>query len=396
MTAPNSRREFFVALLIAAWAHVGLFFLFVVLVVFDLLSAKVIEQDDLDEEKDPPIKMQMVYEEGAVSEPVIVPEVVPEVEAELEPVMPETPAFVQTDESQASEKAPDETELIGERNTLATSDEGAVAGDEKMSALSGTEEMKSDPKTFDSNFSEGEISGLQEGEKNLAESGEGEDQETEKAEEAVMVEKSEAEPQPEPELAYEPLPEMEEELPEPKEDELASIEETLAALEEAIGDDKKEEREQKKPIEKVEETMPEKPAVKAQEAAAQDGGFAPKATKTRVAGIFNSKGKGSLNVADTAAGRYEASILKKLETAWQMDNINNRPLNAPGQITLYFAVNQKGQVSHQKHVSRVGASDNQWGRILGVVDLLAIPKMPKEVIRDLKGEALELIVTFNY
>ena len=101
-------------------------------------------------------------------------------------------------------------------------------------------------------------------------------------------------------------------------------------------------------------------------------------------------------MADTPAGRYEAAILKKLETIWQMDNITNRSLNAPGQITLFFEVDQKGQVSRQRQLSRVGTSDNQWGRVLGVVGKVAIPKMPKAVIKDLNGDTLELTVTFNY
>ena len=79
-----------------------------------------------------------------------------------------------------------------------------------------------------------------------------------------------------------------------------------------------------------------------------------------------------------------------------MDNINNRSLNAPGQITLYFEVDQKGQVSRLKQVSRVGTSDNQFGRVLGEVQRLAIPKMPKAVIKDLDGDALDITVTFNY
>ena len=394
MNAPNSRRDFVVALLIAVWAHVGLFFAFVLLMVFDLLSAKVIEQDESEEEKPPPIKMQMVYAEDAVSLPVETP--LPEVALEPEPtpepelVMPDSPAFVQTNESQLSEEAPEETPLIGERNTTATSDAGAVAGDEKMAALSGTEDRKSDPKTFDSDFSEGENSGPQEGMSEAVEAGKGDEQEN--LEEMVA---EVAQPEAiQPETLDEALPEVEEELPKPKNQELASIEETLAALEEAMGD--REKKQQPKPAEKVLETMPEKPAAKAQEAASQDGGFAPKATKTRIAGVMSAGGKGSLNVADTPAGRYEAALLKKLESAWQMENINNRSLLAPGNVTLYFVVDQNGKVSRQKRISMVGASGTQWGMILRAVDMIAIPKMPQAVIKDLDGDALELIVTFNY
>jgi hypothetical protein len=375
MSHSSSRRDIVVALLVAVWAHVGLFFVFAVLLFFNLLSGKIIEEEKDAKKEKQPIKMQMVYAETPVAP------VVPVVEAaapepEVQTAMPDTPAFVQTDETQESDVAPEETPLIGV---------GAVAGDEAMAALSGEENRKSDPKTFDSDFSEGETSGPKEGVKETVEAGKGAEQVNEQAAVAEV---------PSPMPVDELLPEMEEEMPEPKRDELASIEETLAALEEAIGDEKKDQP--KKPSEKVEETPPEKPAAKEQEASNQDGGFAPKANKTRVAGVLSASGKGSLNVADTPAGRYQADILKKLETAWQMDNINNRSLNAPGQITLYFEIDQKGQVSRLKQVSRVGTSDNQFGRVLGEVQRLAIPKMPKAVIKDLDGDALDITVTFNY
>lgn len=386
MTHATPRRDFIVALLIAVWAHIGLFFVFVILLVFDLIAAKVIEKENEVKKDERPIRMQMVYEEEVAGPvPVVVTPVEAATPPEPEPVLPDQEGFVRTTEKQESEEVPEETNLIGERNTTATSDEGAVAGDENMTALAGDEDRKNDLKTFDSEFSEGEQSGPKEGDNEALEAGRGD---AETNEEAI------AEVEPSPATEEEPQPEMEDELPNPKEDRLVSIDEALAALEEVIGDDQK--KEQKKAAENVEETMPEKPAQKEQEASNQDGGFAPKTRKTRVAGVLSADGQGSLNVADTPAGRYQANILKKLETAWQMENIRNRSLLAPGNVTLYFAVDQKGKVSRQKRVSMVGASGTQWGMILRALNGVKIPQMPKAVIKDLDGDALELIVTFNY
>jgi outer membrane biosynthesis protein TonB len=298
--------------------------------------------------------------------------------------MPDQPAFVRTSEKQTSSETPDETDLIGERNTTATSDEGAVVGDEKMTALAGEME-KNDVKTFNSNFSDGESAGPKEGLEEAMDTGKGE---------AEVNEEAMAATDPQPESFEEPLPEMEEDLPKPKKDPLVSIDAALAILEEAIGDEKKEDL--KKPSEKIEETMPEKPAENQQEASNQDGGFTPKTRKTRVAGVLSADGEGSLNVADTPAGRYQANLLKKLETEWQMENIRNRSLLAPGNVTLYFIVDQKGKVSRQKRVAMVGASGTQWGMILRALNEVRPPSMPKAVINDLDGDVLELIVTFNY
>ncbi|MEN8680151.1 MAG: hypothetical protein ABF391_08885 [Akkermansiaceae bacterium] len=378
-----SRRDLVFALLIAAWAHIGLFFIFVVLMASNLFSAR-IDYDKKEPRPEPStIRMQMVYEEPVGAPAVPVEPVLPdEVEEEKQP-----PAFVQTNESQESEEPPEETDLIGERDTTATSDKGAVAGAEDMAALSGEEEKKSDPKTFDSDFAEGDAVGGNTGMKDAVDVGKGDDQ----INQEVAKTTGDAEP-----LVKDPAPEPIEDMtpPLPKDD-LTSIEDALAMLEEEVGDGLK--KEQIKPeTEKVEETMPERPTRDQREAAEQDGGFAPRSRKTRVAGVISANGKGSLDVANTAIGRYQGAIFKKLETAWQMENIRNRSLLAPGNVTLYFVVNKDGKVSRQKQMAMVGASGTQWGMILRSLSVINIPKMPKDVVRELEGDPLEIIVTFNY
>ena len=383
MNGLMSRRDLVFALLIAAWAHIGLFFIFVVLMASNLFSAR-IDYDKKEPRPEPSsIRMQMVYEEPVGAPAVPVEPVLPdEVEEEKQP-----PAFVQTNESQESEEPPEETDLIGERDTTATSDKGAVAGAEDMAALSGEEEKKSDPKTFDSDFAEGDAVGGNTGMKDAVDVGKGDDQ----INQEVAKTTGDAEP-----LVKDPAPEPIEDMtpPLPKDD-LTSIEDALAMLEEEVGDGLK--KEQIKPgTEKVEETMPERPTRDQREATEQDGGFAPRSRKTRVAGVISANGKGSLDVANTAIGRYQGAIFKKLETAWQMENIRNRSLLAPGNVTLYFVVNKDGKVSRQKQMAMVGASGTQWGMILRSLSVINIPKMPKDVVRELEGDPLEIIVTFNY
>ena len=383
MNGLMSRRDIVFALLIAAWAHIGLFFIFVVLMASNLFSAR-IDYDKKEPRPEPSsIRMQMVYEEPVGAPAVPVEPVLPdEVEEEKQP-----PAFVQTNESQKSEEPPEETDLIGERDTTATSDEGAVAGAEDMAALSGDEEKKSDPKTFDSDFAEGDVVGGNTGMKDAVDVGKGDDQ----INQEVAKTTGDAEP-----LVKDPAPEPIEDMtpPLPKDD-LTSIEDALAMLEEEVGDGLK--KEQIKPgTEKVEETMPERPTRDQREAAEQDGGFAPRSRKTRVAGVIRTNGKGSLDVANTAIGRYQGAIFKKLETAWQMENIRNRSLLAPGNVTLYFVVNKDGKVSRQRQMAMLGASGTQWGMILRSLSVINIPKMPKDVVKELEGDPLEIIVTFNY
>ena len=59
------RRDFVFALLIAAWAHIGLFFLFVILMASNLFSARIDYEEKESEPRPDLIKMQMVYEDPA-------------------------------------------------------------------------------------------------------------------------------------------------------------------------------------------------------------------------------------------------------------------------------------------------------------------------------------------
>ncbi|MDG2400479.1 MAG: hypothetical protein P8M04_07890 [Akkermansiaceae bacterium] len=377
------RRDLVFALLIAAWAHIGLFFLFVVLMASNLFSERIDYEEKKSEPRPDLIKMQMVYEEPAgVSVVPIQPEQ-PEEAEEQDP----SPVFVQTNEAQESGEPPKETDLIGERDTTASSDEDAIAGEQDRAALSGDEEPKNDPKTFDSDFSEGDAVGGNTGMRDSVDVGKGDEQINQETAKTT----GDAEP-----LVKDPVPvPVEEAAPATPKDELTSIEEALALLEEEVGDGRKKEL-VKPEIENAEETMPERPAKDQREAAEQNGGFAPRSRKTRIAGVISANGKGSLDVANTAIGRYQGAIFKKLETAWQMENISNRSLLAPGNVTLYFVVNKSGKVSRQKQMAMVGASGTQWGMILRALSGINIPKMPKDVVTELKGDPLEIIVTFNY
>tara|TARA_B110000003_G_scaffold112062_1_gene114715 strand:- start:22066 stop:23199 length:1134 start_codon:yes stop_codon:yes gene_type:complete len=370
------RRDFVFALLIAAWAHIGLFFLFVILMASNLFSARIDDEEKESEPRPDLIKMQMVYEEPAEVSVIPIEPEQPEESEEQEPSQP----FVQTNEAQESVEPPKETNLIGERDTTATSDQGAVSGEDDRAALSGDEVTINDPKTFDSDFARGDAVSGNVGVKDSLDVGEGKDDINQEA--ARMT--GDAKP-----FQKNPAREV---VPQ---DGLASIEEALALLEEEVGDSRK--KDLAKPENKmVEENLPERPAKDQREAAEQNGGFAPRSRKTRIAGVISANGKGSLNVANTAIGRYQGEIFKKLERVWQMENISNRSLLAPGNVTLYFVVNKNGEVSRQKQMAMVGASGTQWGMILRALSGIKIPKMPKDVTKELAGDPLEIIVTFNY
>ena len=375
-------QEFIVALLIAAWIHVALFFVFVLLLVFDLFADRVFIGKDVSPKQEERLELTLVLDdsdpeaslEAPISEPVT--EVTSD-QVRREPRLVEEKSFVQTNLNQAVEERPENPNFIGQNNTMASSDREAVAGESELTALAGEKDPQADLKSFDSNFSDGE------------------NQPVGKLSETPDSPNADPTQQPENEIDQEAhdnaqVPEDSAKLEETEmaeTEDLAELDQALRALEEALADDSPQQ-------ELVEPNDLKK--VSSKQAAPQNGGFAPQAKKTRVQGVIRATGVGSLDVANTALGRYQAAIYQKLERSWQVEVIRNRSLIVPGNITLYFTVNQNGVVGNRSWVSINGTSFAQRGMIVNALEKIEIAQMPPEVLQELQGDTLELIVTFDY
>lgn len=383
--APERRQDWLVALGIALAVHVLLAIGAVV-----LLALEIAKGEELPEEVGVPPEEQIVInvvaeEPAPPPPPAAEEEVAQEPEAEKEepaapkeesvPVPPPPPieGFVQTVAEQEAEEKPENASLIGERDTKASSNAGAIAGEEQVAALAGERERRQDVKTFDSDFQQGENQG----------------DSAEISRELLEPQAAAEEVGEEPEKMVETEAEVEEvaeptEAPEEQPDEdLAALENALKSLEEVI------EKAETAPPKEVAKPTPKKPEV-------VDGSFRSKTRKTRIRGVLSANGPGSLDVENTPIGRYQAKVLRRLEETWQMENIRNRSLIAPGNITLYFAIDDAGTVQNQRRVAMNGASTTQWGMVLRALSVTRIPRMPSDVRKELEGDALELTVTFNY
>lgn len=373
MTARVSyTREFLLALLIAVWVHVVIFLIFVILLVFELIAGKVLEsakreESELDESEvteltvffeeelnDAPLDTQTAKTRAAVS-----------------------PKFAVTESGDTMEKL-EEAEFIGENDSVASSDAKAVEGLEKEVALSGKDELRDDIKTQSTMFTEGEEAGNKMGLEGEGNQGKGLDALTQEKEKSATAE---------PKITNDNAPEDFEKT----QGEERKIEDALEKM--AV---KKQNVEPVPDLDTEVNRKLEKPQLSKKQGGERAGGFQTKQTKTRIQGSLNASGKGSLNVANTALGRYEAKIFKEIEREWQARNFQFRSHLAPGFITLKFFLDQQGKVSGQQRVDVRGTSGIQWGLVLQSVGEAKIPKMPTEVIKELDGEALELTVTFNY
>lgn len=371
-------RELLIALLVAVWIHVLVFFVFVILLVFELIAGKVIDSAENQVEEDV-TELNITFEEELMD---FAP-VAPMPEKSNEAVRPkEQPKFADTQATQEMEK-PEDAEFIGEQDTTATSDASAEQGAKGEVSLSGDREMKEEITTANTDFSDGENRGVGSESLNQGQVGDGID----------ALDQKEIKPTPNVVML-----EQKEEASE------EGFIKDIEGVEEMIQDQKVTKLDSEKPLEKLlpkaDSAQPlDQPVEKLQVAKKQGGsrgGFESKKTKTRIRGSLNAQGKGTLNVLNTALGRYEAVIFKQIEREWQARNFQFRSHLAPGFITLRFLLDEKGKVSGQRRMDMRGASDIQWGIILNAVTAAKIPAMPKDVKKELDGDALELTVTFNY
>ncbi len=367
------QRELLIAILVAVWLHVLFFLVIAALLVFELIAGKVIETVEEQRSTEEMTEISITFEED-VSPVAIEPAVVPEEKA---PEVAERPAFADTDDSSEME-APEEADFIGENDSVATSDAAAVEGEKEKVALSGDREVVDDIKTASANYSDGPNKGDGMRGQAVGKEGSGED--------ALTQEELKAEPE---EMKPEELAQQ---------DQVAADFVDTDGVEEMLPDATA----KKEPQEKVEPKAEEAPPTRkkenqvAKQEGGSEGGFRSKKTKTRVRGTLNASGKGTLNVKNSPLGRYEATIFKQIERQWQTRNFQFRSHLAPGHISIRFVIDAEGKVSGQKRVEMRGASDIQWGIVLNSIQASNIPAMPKEVRKELEGEALELNVTFNY
>lgn len=375
ITGISYQRELWIAILVAVWLHVLVFCIFAALLLFELIAGKVSEARD-SEEKDSGEMSEIVirFEEDPV--PVIeVPVVVQEEEL---PFSSERPRYAQPEDAQET-AVPEKADFFGKKDTVASSDANAMAGDKKEIALSGDREVLEDIKVTNEKFNDGPDKGSGIKGESIGKVSEGEDSSSRE-----KVGPTLAESRPLEKTA------MVKDVPVNFVD-TEGVTETL--------DDAMVKKAPKEEVQaKVEETSPmkKKDAKVVKNEGSSQGEFQSQQSKTKVQGILNASGKGSLNVEDSPLGRYQETIFRLIEREWQPRHFKFRVHSAPGHITIRFLVDAKGKVSGRRQVEMRGASDMQRAIILDSIQASKFPVMPIEVSKELDGELLELNITFNY
>lgn len=125
-------------------------------------------------------------------------------------------------------------------------------------------------------------------------------------------------------------------------------------------------------------------------------GFRGLSRKTKVTGSISRRGKSALNVKNSPLGRYQALISKSVELQWRRKCEEQRDHIVPGVVSVRFYVDAKGKISGVKFQEVIGASYIMTGFTQRAIRQAKLPKMSASVIKELKGEPLELIYNFYF
>ncbi len=118
--------------------------------------------------------------------------------------------------------------------------------------------------------------------------------------------------------------------------------------------------------------------------------------KNKVTGSISRRGKSALNVKNTPLGRYQALVSKAVELQWRRNCEQHRDYIVPGVISIRFYVDKNGKVSGIKFQEVVEANFIERGFTQRAIRQAKLPRMPRSVQRELKGEPLELIYNFYF
>jgi hypothetical protein len=127
-----------------------------------------------------------------------------------------------------------------------------------------------------------------------------------------------------------------------------------------------------------------------------DPAFAGYQRKAAIVGSISRSGRSAMNVANTPLGRYQALISRAVELEWQRNCVRHRDFITPGYLTVRFFVEPSGKVRTVQFVGQMETGEVQKGFTLNSIRDAAIPVMPAALKKEFSKEPLELIFNFYF
>ena len=312
---------------------------------------------------------------------------IPETPEKTEAALPE---FARTTPDQESADQPASRRYIGERNTQATSDRAPTSDDIEMPSQAGRKARpEENPETTESQYQDGKLEGASKPSPALPTPPSPEAPPTISKTDPKTVKGDTSTPEATEEKAETAIREKLLEGPTPIETPVKPgevMEDMKPREEKKIRDGQKEGLAEKKEEEKP----------KPKPAPIDDPAFKGNQNKTAIQGNISRTGRSALDVADTPMGRYQAAISRAVEKEWQRNCVKRRDFIVPGYLTVRFYVQPDGRVKSVQFVGDIEGGEVQKGFTLQSIRDAPIPAMPKDVKKEMGGDALELLFNFYF
>jgi hypothetical protein len=298
------------------------------------------------------------------------------------------PEFTRTTPEQESAEPPASRRYIGERNTNATSDRAPTSDDNSISQAGREARPEEAPETTESRYQDGKLNTPDSVPTLPAEAA----PLSPDTSEMTKAETAKGEKSPDPGEAEKAEPAIREKIldgPNPIDTPVAKSE---------VREDMKP-REEKKARDGAPDALAEKKVEelpKPKPSPVSDPAFTGNQSKTAIQGNITRNGESALDVADSPMGRYQAQISRAVELEWQRNCVKHRDFITPGYLTVRFFVAEDGRVKSVQFLGDSETGEVQKGFTLNSIRNAPIPAMPKDVKKEMGGDALELIFNFYF
>lgn len=298
------------------------------------------------------------------------------------------PEFTRTSPEQESAEPPASRRYIGERNTNATSDRAPTSDDNSISQAGREARPEEAPEATESRYQDGKLNTPDSAPALPAEAA----PLAPETPEMAKAETAKGEKSPDPGEAEKAEPAIREKIldgPNPIDTPVAKSE---------VREDMKP-REEKKARDGAPDALAEKKAEdmpKPKPKPVSDPAFTGNQSKTAIQGSITRTGESALDVADSPMGRYQAQISRAVELEWQRNCVKHRDFITPGYLTVRFFVAEDGRVKSVQFLGDSETGEVQKGFTLNSIRNAPIPAMPKDVKKEMGGDALELIFNFYF
>ena len=126
-------------------------------------------------------------------------------------------------------------------------------------------------------------------------------------------------------------------------------------------------------------------------------GMSSEVIKSGQSGSLSRRGSlASRNVKSSELGKYQSAITRAVELKWRKECQKYADRLLPGQLTMKFLVDSRGDVVDIVPIDENAGSGIQKGITLNAIRNATIPAMPKTLKNKRNGAPIDVTITFNF